>query len=100
MNLHIQAVHFEPDRKLLDHVHKKLSKLENVHDRIVDVEVFMKLDNVVHQIKDKVVEIKVSIPRHQFFVKQSSKSFEESFDLALDAVLTQIKRQKEKLYQP
>ncbi|MCL6525119.1 MAG: HPF/RaiA family ribosome-associated protein [Thermoflavifilum sp.] len=99
MNLHIQAVHFEPDKKLLDHVQKKMSKLESLHDRIVGVEVYLKLDNVVHQIKDKVVEIKVAIPRHQFFVKQSSKSFEESFDLALEAILTQMKRQKEKLYQ-
>jgi putative sigma-54 modulation protein len=51
----------------------------------------------VHNIKDKVAEIKVHIPRHEFFVKQSSKSFEESFDTALDAVITQIKRKKAKL---
>jgi putative sigma-54 modulation protein len=55
------------------------------------------LDNIVHQIKDKVVEIRVSIPRHEFFVKQTSKSFEESFDNALDAMINQIKRKKERL---
>ena len=56
----------------------------------------LKLDNVVHKIKDKVAEIKVHIPRCEFFVKQSSKSFEESFDTALDSVITQIKRKKDK----
>jgi putative sigma-54 modulation protein len=51
----------------------------------------------VHQIKDKIVEIKVQIPKHEFFVKSSSKSFEESFDVAQDALINQIKRKKEKL---
>ena len=58
---------------------------------------FLKLDNVVHNIKDKIVEIKVHVPRHDFFVKASSKSFEESFDTALESIVTQIKRKKEKL---
>jgi putative sigma-54 modulation protein len=56
----------------------------------------LKLDNVIHQIKDKVAEIRVQIPKHEIFVKQSTKSFEESFDMALDAVLIQIKKVKEK----
>jgi putative sigma-54 modulation protein len=51
---------------------------------------------VVHQIKDKIAEIRVTIPRHELFVKQTTKSFEESFDLALDSILVQIKKVKEK----
>jgi putative sigma-54 modulation protein len=51
---------------------------------------------VIHNIKDKVSEIRVTIPRHEIFVKQSSKSFEESFDWALDSILTQIQKVKEK----
>jgi putative sigma-54 modulation protein len=51
----------------------------------------------VHNIKDKIVEIKVHVPRHDFFVKHSSKSFEESFDIALETVITQMKRKKEKM---
>jgi putative sigma-54 modulation protein len=62
----------------------------------MNVDVFLKLDNVIHQIKDKVAEIRVQIPKHEIFVKQSTKSFEESFDMALDAVLIQIKKVKEK----
>jgi putative sigma-54 modulation protein len=96
MNVKIQTVRFDADIKLLDHVSKKVRKLNNFHDRITKVEVFLKLDNVVHQIKDKIAEIKVHVPRHEFFVKQSSKSFEASFDSALEALISQIKRQKEK----
>ena len=90
------VLHFDADSKLVTYIEKKLSKLLQYHDRITKVDVYLKLDNVVHNIKDKVAEIKVLIPRHEFFVKQSSKSFEESFDSALDSLITQIKRQKEK----
>jgi len=97
MNVNIQTVHFDADSKLVSYVEKKISKLSQFHDSITKVDIYLKLDNVVHNIKDKIAEIKVAIPRHEFFVKHSSKSFEESFDEAMDAVITQIKRKKEKL---
>ena len=96
MNVNIQTVHFDADGKLLDYVSKKVAKLDTFHDRIVKVDVFLKLDNVVHTIKDKIAEIRVHVPKHDFFVKSSSKSFEESFDSAMDSLVNQIKRQKEK----
>ena len=98
MNVNIQTVRFNPDVKLTDYVNRKLEKLQTFHDRIIKVDVYLKLDNVVHNIKDKIAEIRVQIPRYQFFVKSSSKSFEESFDSALDSVVTQIKRKKEKQF--
>lgn len=97
MNVQIQTLHFEADNKLKQHVEEKLQKLGTFHDRIVNVEVYLKLDNVVHNIKDKVAEIKVHVPRHSFFVKHQSKTFEESFDLAFSSMVNQIKRQKQKL---
>lgn len=97
MNVNIQTVRFDADSKLISHVEKKISKLSQFHDSITNVDVYLKLDNIVHTIKDKIVEIKVSIPRYEFFVKHSCKSFEESFDEALDAIINQIKRKKEKL---
>ena len=97
MNVNIQTVHFDADEKLVTYVEKKLAKLTQFHDRITKVDVYLKLDNVVHNIKDNIAEIKVHIPRYDFFVKHSSKSFEESFDEALNSVIIQIKRKKEKL---
>lgn len=97
MNVNIQTTHFVADSKLVSYIEKKLSKLNQFHERITKVDVFLKLDNVVHNIKDKIAEIKVHVPKHDFFVKHSSKSFEESFEVALDSVITQIKRKKEKM---
>jgi len=97
MNVHIQTVHFDADKKLLEHVEAKIQKLQQFHDRIIKVDVFLKLDNVVHTIKDKIAEIRVHVPKADFFVKSSSKSFEVSFDEAFDSLVNQIKRKKEKL---
>jgi len=94
MNVQIQSVHFDADNQLLDRVSQKMKKLSTFHDRIVDAEVFLVLDNVAHQIKDKIAEIKVNVPKHSFFVKHQSKTFEESFDLAFDSLVNQIKRYK------
>jgi putative sigma-54 modulation protein len=96
MNVQIQTVHFDADVKLLEHVNTKVEKLGTFHDHIIGVEVYLKLDNLSAQIKDKVAEIKVYVPKHSYFVKQSTKTFEESFDRALDSMVTQLKRQKEK----
>lgn len=96
MNVHIQTLHFDADRKLVEYVTNKVNKLNTFHDRIIKVDIFLKLDNVVHKIKDKIAEIRVHVPRADFFVKATSKSFEASFDEALEAVINQIKKKKEK----
>ena len=96
MNVNIETVHFTADAKLIDHVNKKVQKLATFHDRIIRADIFLKLDNVAHNIKDKIAEIRIFVPKHSFFVKSCSKSFQESFDCALDSVVNQIKKQKEK----
>ena len=98
MNVNIQTVHFDADGKLMDYVATKLNKLSTFHRKIIKVDVFLKLDNVVHNIKDKVAEIKVHVPRQRLFVKACSKSFEESFDSALESLVSQIKKRKDRLY--
>ena len=99
MNIQINAVRFDADSKLVNHVNKRLEKLTNFHDRIVSVEIYLKLDNIAHQIKDKIAEIRVRIPRHDSVGRHESKSFEESFDLAFDSLVAQLKKQKERKIQ-
>jgi putative sigma-54 modulation protein len=98
MNVQIQSVHFDADSKLLAHVSAKLEKLKTFHDKIIDAEVYLKLDNLSQQVRDKVAEIKIHVPKHSYFVKHRSKTFEESFDLAFDSLVSQVKRKKEKQY--
>ncbi len=96
MNVNIQTVHFDADTKLVDHINRKMKKLDTFYDRIIKVDVFLKLDNVVHKIKDKIAEIRIQVPRQHLFVKATSKSFEQSFDDAFESIVNQIKRKKQK----
>ncbi|NCX95024.1 MAG: ribosome-associated translation inhibitor RaiA [Chitinophagia bacterium] len=96
MNVQLQTVHFAADQKLIDHVNAKVEKLRTFHDKIIEVDIYLKVDNFSHQVKDKIAEIKVLVPKHSYFVKHSSKTFEESFDLAFASLVNQVKRQKEK----
>ena len=96
MIVHVQAIHFDADNKLIENVNRKIEKLQQYHDRIIKVDIFLILDNVAHNIKDKIAEIRVHVPRSDFFVKATSKSFESSFDEAFEALVQQIKKKKEK----
>jgi putative sigma-54 modulation protein len=98
MNVQIQTVHFDADEKLLEHVQKRIDKLKTFHDKITGVEVYLKLGNLSQKVKDKVAEIRVSIPKKSLFAKHQSKVFEESFDEAFDSLVSQIKKSKEKMY--
>ena len=75
MNVQIRTQRFEADKKMISHENENVEKLKTYQDNIVDVEVYLKVDNVVHQIKDKIAEIKVHVPKHTFFVKHESKHF-------------------------
>jgi putative sigma-54 modulation protein len=55
------------------------------------------LDNPAHAIKDKVVEIRVHVPHFDFFVKTTSKSFENSFEDAFSSLVNQMKRKKDRI---
>jgi putative sigma-54 modulation protein len=97
MTVHVQALHFDADKKLVEYITKKLEKLNQYHERIIKVDVILNLDNVKHSIKDKIAEIRVHVPRADFFVKSTSKSFEVSFEEAFDALVQQIKKKKQRL---
>ncbi|MBM3413618.1 MAG: HPF/RaiA family ribosome-associated protein [Bacteroidetes bacterium] len=96
MNTKIQTVHFVPATNLIELVKRKIGRLSNFESRITDVCVFLKLDNMAHHIKDKVVEIRVHIPRYDFFVKATSKNFEHSVGDAFASITKYMKRKKDR----
>ena len=44
MKIRVEAVHFDADIKLIDFIKKKLSKIEQFYDQILDVSVSLKLE--------------------------------------------------------
>ncbi|MEQ8925207.1 MULTISPECIES: ribosome hibernation-promoting factor, HPF/YfiA family [Fulvivirga] len=94
MKLQIHSIHFDADQKLIDFIQKKTDKLETFYDRIVDGEVFLRINNT--GIENKTVEIKLNIPGNQLFAKEEAKSFEEATDEAVEALRRQIRKIKVK----
>lgn len=95
MTIDIKGVHFTVDQKLTDYIVGKLEKLNKFYEKIIGVEVFLKLENS-GQIKDKVVELKLRIPGSTLVVSEVSKTFESAFDAANDSVKRLLVRKKEK----
>lgn len=95
MKLQMHSIHFDADQALLDFIQKKVDKLETFYDRMVDGEVFLRLNN--EGIDNKTVEIKLNIPGNQIFAKEDAKSFEAATDLATEALRRQIKKYKDKV---
>lgn len=96
MNIQIQSIHFDADQKLLDYVQKKCDKLDTFFDRIIDGQVYMRLEKVGDP-SLKAVEIKINVPGDRLIAKEEGVSFEEATDLATDNLKRQLKRYKEKM---
>lgn len=96
MNTQIQAIHFKADKKLIDFIERKLSKLETFHDGIIDAQVFLKLENTSMK-ENKTVEIKINVRQTSFIQTETSISYEAATDMAADSLKTQIKRHKGKV---
>jgi putative sigma-54 modulation protein len=95
MNVVTHAVHFDADQKLIEFIEKKLSKLPVFFDRIIGVDVFLKLENS-GQVKDKIAEVKLSVPGATLVVKEIALTFEAAIDKALDTLKRQLIKHKEK----
>lgn len=97
MRLQMNAVKFTADQSLLDFIQAKLNKLDTFHDRIIGGEVFLRLDGAdSNRIKEKIVEVRLTIPGKELFVKESDKSFESATDRVLDVLKDKLVRCKQK----
>jgi putative sigma-54 modulation protein len=95
MEIKIHSVHFDADKKLLDFIQVKVKKLLQYRDDILAADIFLKLINVQDD-HNKIVEIKLDIPRNPLFAKKQNKTFEEATDNVIDALRRQITKQKGK----
>ena len=94
MKLQIHSIHFDADQSLIDFIQAKADKLETFHDRIVDGEVFLRINNT--GIENKTVEIKLYLPGNLLFAKEKAKSFEEATDMCTEALRRQLRKIKVK----
>lgn len=95
MNFNFQSVNYTADIKLVEFTQKRVDKITQFYNQIVDVFVYTKLENSSDKI-NKFAELKIGIPGDDVIVKKTAKSFEEAINQAADSAERILKRRKEK----
>ena len=95
MKVFTQSVNFNADADLIKFAEKKVESLVKFHDKIIDAEVFLKVQNTSDK-ENKITEVKINIPGNGLMVKRETRTFEEGLNLAIDSLKRQLKRSKEK----
>jgi putative sigma-54 modulation protein len=95
MNVKTHSIKFDADAKLLEFIQKKMDKLEKFFDRIVDGEVFLRLNN--EGIENKTVEVKLNLPGEQFFAESNGRSFEKAMEDCSNILKRKLRKHKEKI---
>ena len=95
MNVQIQSVKFDADRRLVDFVEAKMAKMDRFAERSTGAEVILKLDKD-HEKGNKVATVTLHMPGEDLVAENRSKAFEESVDEAIDALKRQLEKFKGK----
>ncbi|MBF01002.1 ribosome-associated translation inhibitor RaiA [Flavobacterium coralii] len=96
MKVNVHAVNFTVDRKLVGFTQTRLDKLEKFYDRVVNSDVFFKVDNTSGK-ENKIAEIKINVPGDEFMVKKQCKTFEEAVELAAESMERLLVKRKQKI---
>ena len=95
MRVQLNAIQFKADKKLIQLIEKKLKKLEQLFSKIINAEIYLKLENS-GKIKDKITELKLKVPGDTLIVKGMSKTFEGAIDQVIKTMIRVLKRYKQK----
>jgi putative sigma-54 modulation protein len=95
MKVFTQSVNFNADNELIQLVEVKVSALTKFHDKIVDAEVFLKVQKTSDK-ENKITEVKINIPGSELIIKRETKTFEEGINAAVDSLKRQLKKSKQK----
>ena len=96
METNIKAVHFDISDKLVDFLNKKIEKISRRNEDVQRVDVVLTLVKP-ETAKNKEVGVKLTVPGHgELFASKTADTFEEAFDLAVDALKPQLEKIKAK----
>ena len=95
MKVNLNAVGFSIDKKLVDFIQIKMDKIERYYDKVVDADVYLKLENTSDK-ENKIVDIRVNIPGYDIAVNNQARTFEEEVDNCCEAIERLLIKHKEK----
>ena len=93
MNVQIQSVKFDADKRLVEFVQAKMAKLERFAERAIGAEVILKLDKDSEK-GNKIATLTLRMPGEELLAERQAKTFEEAVDEAIDALKRQLDKFK------
>lgn len=96
MDVNIQSLKFDADKKLVTFIEEKVSRLDKFSDDIIAAEVVLKLDKDSER-ENKVAILKLAVTGDELVAERQCKSFEEAVDTTIDAIKKQLAKHKSKL---
>ena len=78
-----------------DQIDEKINKLDELNLRFSEADVYFKLKDGAEATSDKEFEIKIHVPGHVLFSKSHSESFEKAIPAAFSKIRKQIIKYKE-----
>ena len=94
MKITVQSIGLTPHAPLEEYLNKKINKLDTFYDKIVECQVFLKVENTSTK-ENKTTEIKLAVPGEDIVVKKTCSTFEESLDLCVDTAKKLLIKKKE-----
>jgi len=95
MKVEITARHIDLSKNLKEYIEGEMGRLSKVYDRIIDVQVILEVE--AHS--QYSVEIIVNVPKKQLVIKQKADDETKAIDEAMEKMVRQLKKYKEKLRQ-
>ena len=96
MDIKIQSIHFDATAQLQAFIEKKVNKLEKYCDEITSAEVVLKVVKPETSL-NKEAAIKLLVPSaDDIYSQKIADTFEEAIDNAIDALVKQLQKNKEK----
>lgn len=96
MDVRIQAIHFEIADRLVEFINKKADKLARRYPDISSVDVNLKVVKPETAMNKEVV-VKIITPHlGEAVANKTADTFEEAYDLAIEALERQLEKNKEK----
>lgn len=96
MKIHVQAVDFQADGKLIAFLERKLQRLQRLATDATEAEVRLKLQPNGSRVQEKIAEIRLLMPGNALLDRKRNRTFEAAIDASLDTLRRQLVRLKEK----
>jgi len=95
MEVKITARHIDLSKNLKEYIEGEVERLSKIYDRTIDTHVI--LDKETHS--QYSVEIIINVPKKQLVIKQKADDETKAIDEAMEKMVRQLRKYKEKLRQ-